>query len=79
MRSNPPFDPRIQQVGHYANNPSPIYMQPVMHPTAPPPQNFLQHQSAPQQHHVQQYQMYNTMPPNLSHSHQQAVPKQMQN
>lgn len=45
MRSNPPFDPRMQPVGIYPNAPipqgPPIYMQPMMHSPQPPQVNYM--------------------------------------
>ncbi len=46
MRTNPPFDPRIQPVGIYPNNTLPqgpqMYMQPMMHQAQNPPVNYMQ-------------------------------------
>lgn len=42
MRSNPPFDPRMQPMGMYVGGPSQVYMQPMMHPNAPQQANYQQ-------------------------------------
>lgn len=67
MRSNPPFDPRIQPLGLYPNTnipqAPPIYMQPIIHSPQPPQVNYMSmpHQTHPSpsypgivQHQVQQ-------------------------
>lgn len=59
MRTNPPFDPRIQPVGIYANNPIPqgpqMYMQPMMHQPGNPPVNYMQMPIISQTHPAPSY------------------------
>jgi hypothetical protein len=48
MRSNPPFDPRIQTIGINQNGPSTIHMPQMMINQMPPQQNFIQRPPIPQ-------------------------------
>ena len=48
MRTNPPFDPRIQPIGVNQNGPSPIHMQQMMVNPVLPQQNFIQRPPIPQ-------------------------------
>lgn len=65
MRNNTPFDPRIQQMGMYMNNPSPqvpqMYMQPMMQAPISGQQNFLQMTSLTQNNQIPQYTVGSTM------------------
>jgi hypothetical protein len=54
MRTNPPFDPRMQPVGMYVGGPSQVYMQPGMHSTAPQ-QPTYQQMGIKQQNNLQTY------------------------